>query len=273
MLTPDFAHEPLIHEAAALLADPAVGPVLFWKMHFETMLPDGVSYHATKWRTVPDYQGGFLLDGGVHWAALARVVLPERARPHTITAHKSLHRAHMPPHDTLIGFASPKPDSTIEARGSKTSVEGTMKEEDMPVQKGNSTPFGSFTLTWALPDTERTKRVPNELYVVCENATLRLTNLGRAWSVSLEPGAGSSVKPVHKEAKGTGIEVELAEFAAAVAAKIEGKEEGVNNGAPRAALWDVGFIEAALESEGRPREIGVELERKTAGEKRKREGE
>lgn len=56
----DWAHEPFLHYAASVLRDPIFGPVLYWRMHFETFLPIGTSYHATPWRTIPDYQGGTL---------------------------------------------------------------------------------------------------------------------------------------------------------------------------------------------------------------------
>lgn len=223
-------------------------------MNFETVLLDGASYHATTWRTVPDYQGGFLLDGGVHWAAVLRCVLPASYLPTTITAHKALHRSHMPPHDTLIGLALPSPQATTEPQGSFNPGEGTIELKDMPVKPGKSSPVGSFTLSWALPDTQRDSRAQNELRVTCAHATLTLINKGRSWRLELRGEDGGEVQDVSEEGPVSGVARELAEFAAAIAG-----EKGVNNGEPRAALWDVGFVEAALESEGRPKEIGVKL--------------
>lgn len=225
-------------------------------MNFETVLPSGASYHATTWRTVPDYQGGFLLDGGVHWAAVLRVVLPPSYLPTTLTAHKALHRSHMPPHDTLIGLAECSPSTTTEPQGHFEPGEGTIKLEDMPVKPGKSTPMGSFTLSWALPDTKRDSRARNELRVTCAHATLTLVNMGRSWRIELRGEEGGEVQDVTEEGPVSGVARELAEFAAAVA----GEKQEVNNGSPRAALWDVGFVEAALESDGKPREIGVKLD-------------
>ncbi len=248
---PDFAHEPFLHRAASLLAQPAVGPVLYWRMHYETILPEGASYHATTWRTVPDYQGGFLLDGGVHWAALARTVLPARCRPHTVIANKSLHRAHVLPHDTLVGIVQADPASVLPPRGSRTAVAGTLREEDMPVKSGASAPHGTFVLSWAIPDTERQGRTPNELYVVCEHATLAVVNKGRAWKITLEPGAGAGVEKVVEEGAVSGVSVELEDFAGAVQAALDGTAAARENyGSPRDALWDVAFIQAALTSDG-----------------------
>ncbi|GMK59134.1 hypothetical protein CspeluHIS016_0701490 [Cutaneotrichosporon spelunceum] len=243
----NFAHEPFLHRAAALLNPDNVGPVLYWQMHYETLLPEGVSYHATTWRTVPDYQGGFLLDGGVHWAALARTVLPFRCKPHTIIANKSLHRAYMLPHDTLIGTVQSDPASAIPPLGGRKQVAGTLKEEDMPVASGMSAPNGTFILSWAIPDTDRTTRPPNELYVVCERATLRVISKGREWSVVLEPAEGERLE---EGGPMSGVSVELVDFAEAVDARKEGRAEKENYGAPRDALWDVAFIQAALDSNG-----------------------
>ncbi|KAL2264564.1 hypothetical protein VTJ83DRAFT_7074 [Remersonia thermophila] len=36
---------------------------------------EGNKYFATEWRKIPDYQGGFLLDGGVHFVAALRLLL------------------------------------------------------------------------------------------------------------------------------------------------------------------------------------------------------
>ncbi|BEI89727.1 uncharacterized protein CcaverHIS019_0210890 [Cutaneotrichosporon cavernicola] len=241
----NFAHEPFLHRAASLLAES--GPVLYWRMHYETILPQGASYHATTWRTVPDYQGGFLLDGGVHWAALARTVLPERCKPYSIIANKSLHRAYMLPHDTLIGIVQSDPASSLPPHGKRTQFEGTLKEEDMPVQSGESAPTGTFLLSWAIPDTNRSTRPANELYVVCDKATLRVINMGREWKIILEPEVGERVE---EGGAVSGVKVELEDFADAVAARKEGRPEGKNYGAPRDALWDVAFIQAALDSDG-----------------------
>ncbi|BEI81929.1 hypothetical protein CcaverHIS002_0210890 [Cutaneotrichosporon cavernicola] len=209
--------------------------------------PQGASYHATTWRTVPDYQGGFLLDGGVHWAALARTVLPERCKPYSIIANKSLHRAYMLPHDTLIGIVQSDPASSLPPHGKRTQFEGTLKEEDMPVQSGESAPTGTFLLSWAIPDTNRSTRPANELYVVCDKATLRVINMGREWKIILEPEVGERVE---EGGAVSGVKVELEDFADAVAARKEGRPEGKNYGAPRDALWDVAFIQAALDSDG-----------------------
>jgi predicted dehydrogenase len=55
----------------------------------------------TAWRKKPEYQGGFLLDGGVHFVAGTRLLLGEDAKPTTLTAFTALLREHLPPVDTV----------------------------------------------------------------------------------------------------------------------------------------------------------------------------
>ncbi|KAL1413381.1 hypothetical protein Q8F55_001143 [Vanrija albida] len=250
----NYAHEPLLHYAAGLLAAPEVGDVLYYRLHFETMLPDGASYHATTWRTVPEYQGGFLLDGGVHWAALLRTVLP--TPPARLIAHKSLHRAHMVPHDTITALALPPRGSEVAPHGAATTVGGTGDPAAL-LAAGRSQATGTIILSWAIPDTPRASRPPNELYVVAEHATLRLVNHGRSWTVELTPGAGTPAKAAFKEGKVSGVEAELAAFGDAVRAAVDGAHDAQTNfGSPEDALWDLAFIQAALGSDGR--EVSIE---------------
>jgi predicted dehydrogenase len=55
----------------------------------------------TPWRTKPQYQGGFLLDGGVHSVAGLRLLLGEAAKPKALTAFTTLLQEHLAPVDTV----------------------------------------------------------------------------------------------------------------------------------------------------------------------------
>lgn len=55
----------------------------------------------TAWRKKPEYQGGSLLDGGVHFVAGTRLLLGEEARPTALTAYTTLLQEHLPPVDTV----------------------------------------------------------------------------------------------------------------------------------------------------------------------------
>jgi predicted dehydrogenase len=228
-------------------------------MHFEATIRDGVSFHGTTWRTVPEYQGGFILDGGVHWAAMLRIVLPETCRPVFVTAYKSLHRSHILPHDTVVGIVHPAHSATHEPCGSPTSVKAEITADEMPVKPGKSTPHGTFILSWAAPDTPAGSRPPNELYIVAEHGTVRIVNTGGKWNAKLYPTDSTGLQEATLDGPATGVEEELADYARAVAAVRVGKtDDKANNAEPRAALWDLAFVEAALTSDGKKMTIAYE---------------
>lgn len=62
---------------------------------------EGSKFFETAWRKVPGYQGGFILDGGAHWAAALIHILGETNRPKKVAALSTLLRKHLAPVDTL----------------------------------------------------------------------------------------------------------------------------------------------------------------------------
>ncbi|KAI9744017.1 MAG: hypothetical protein M1818_002751 [Claussenomyces sp. TS43310] len=57
-------------------------------------------FAETTWRKKPEYQGGFLLDGGVHYIAGTRRILGSDP-PASISAYTTLLQNHLPPVDTV----------------------------------------------------------------------------------------------------------------------------------------------------------------------------
>jgi len=78
-----------------------LGRVLGFRMKVFGNIKQGDKYFETEWRKKPAYQGGFLLDGGVHFVAGTRFLLGEAARPAAVTAYSTLLREHLPPVDTI----------------------------------------------------------------------------------------------------------------------------------------------------------------------------
>ncbi|TDZ14350.1 Uncharacterized protein Cob_v012740 [Colletotrichum orbiculare MAFF 240422] len=68
----------------------------------------GGKYIETEWRKKPAYQGGFLLDGGVHFAAALRLLLGSDAAPLSVSAFSALTRDHLPPIDTVNAVVKTK---------------------------------------------------------------------------------------------------------------------------------------------------------------------
>lgn len=63
---------------------------------------------ATEWRKTPDYQGGFLLDGGVHFTAAARLMLGAENAPASIIAMTSQVQPYLMPMDTVNALVKAK---------------------------------------------------------------------------------------------------------------------------------------------------------------------
>lgn len=58
-------------------------------------------FKETPWRKVPEYQGGFLLDGGVHMVAGLRLILGSTEKVATVSAQSYLQQSYLPPVDTV----------------------------------------------------------------------------------------------------------------------------------------------------------------------------
>ncbi|KAF2873781.1 hypothetical protein BDV95DRAFT_488933 [Massariosphaeria phaeospora] len=79
----------------------SLGRVLGFRTRVSNMVAPGGKYYETAWRKKPEYQGGFLLDGGVHFIAATRLMLGEAARPVKTSAFTAQLQEHLPPVDTL----------------------------------------------------------------------------------------------------------------------------------------------------------------------------
>ncbi|KAK4056132.1 hypothetical protein OIO90_002863 [Microbotryomycetes sp. JL221] len=98
IIAEQFPYSPLLNKAREAIQAGKIGtPHSFDFTAFNYIAPQS-QYHATSWRTKPEHQGGFILDGGVHFTAGLRHVLP-----HPITkviANTALVSEHLPPVDT-----------------------------------------------------------------------------------------------------------------------------------------------------------------------------
>ncbi|KAJ1326379.1 1,5-anhydro-D-fructose reductase (1,5-anhydro-D-mannitol-forming) [Microdochium nivale] len=65
------------------------------------MFEQSNKYYGTAWRATPDFQGGILLDGGVHFTAALRTLLGPENAIQSISAHTSQVQSHLPPVDSV----------------------------------------------------------------------------------------------------------------------------------------------------------------------------
>jgi predicted dehydrogenase len=80
----------------------SLGRLLSFRARVSMFAAKGGKYYETPWRKVPEYQGGFLLDGGVHFVAGTRLLLEGAGEKVTrLSAFTAQLQEHLPPVDTM----------------------------------------------------------------------------------------------------------------------------------------------------------------------------
>lgn len=91
-----------------------LGRVLGFRLKLGVNVQPGSKYYETEWRKTPEYQGGFLLDGGVHFIAGMRMLLGPEAQVVRTSAFTQQLQPHLPPVDTV--------DATLQLANGSTGV-------------------------------------------------------------------------------------------------------------------------------------------------------
>lgn len=84
-----------------------LGRALTFRARQQFLINPGGKYYETDWRKVPTHQGGFLLDGGVHFAAVLRLLLRDDPLV-SLSAQTAQLQEHLPPVDTVEAAAKAK---------------------------------------------------------------------------------------------------------------------------------------------------------------------
>ena len=80
----------------------SLGRLLSFRSRVSMFAAKGGKYYETPWRKVPEYQGGFLLDGGVHFVAGTRLLLEGAGeKVNRLSAFTAQLQEHLPPVDTM----------------------------------------------------------------------------------------------------------------------------------------------------------------------------
>ncbi|KAI0472845.1 NAD(P)-binding protein [Xylariaceae sp. FL0804] len=98
-----------------------LGKITGFVVRLNSMMEKSNKYYNTAWRTKPEYQGGFLLDGGVHFTAALRTLLGEEVVT-KLNAQTSLVSSHLPPVDSINAVLKTKsgvPGSYIQSVGTQ----------------------------------------------------------------------------------------------------------------------------------------------------------
>ncbi|KAL0945755.1 hypothetical protein HGRIS_012044 [Hohenbuehelia grisea] len=218
--------EPGYRAAAEVVHSGKIGKIVFFTARVINHIDKDSKWYKTPWRTVPDYQGGFLLDGGVHTAAALRTILP-RGLTH-LSGFASLNKDYLAPHDTIhtiskagshfhgtveMTFASPTKSKAVADGITITGTDGWVSIAIVSPAAGSDAPVIRTTITTVERDEDSLKEIEKQ-------------------EVTEEPMQG--------------VAREIESFFAALA----GKDDGLGLGDPENALQDVAFIEAALNSDG-----------------------
>ncbi|KZP29864.1 oxidoreductase family protein [Athelia psychrophila] len=215
----NFEAEPGFRAAGKAIRDGKIGKVICFSSRVVDYIDKTSPCYLAPWRNIPDHQGGFVLDIGVHSAAVLRVILPS---PIThISGFASLNKDYLAPHDTIhtimrcadgsqgifeLSFAAPFPSLTQAGNG--VTVTGTCG--------------------WLL---------------VTQNQDVITTTIRSMTKVDGE--LESEKEEVIEEKNWRGVECELKSFLNVIA----GEDDGLGN--PLGALRDVAIIQAALNSQGK----------------------
>ncbi|KAL6298949.1 oxidoreductase family protein [Sparassis latifolia] len=225
----NFEVETGYQTAAQLIKEGKIGKVTFFNARVVNYIDQTSKWYNTPWRTVPDYQGGFLLDGGVHTIAALRVLLPSPLK--TLSGFASLNKKWLAPHDTInsvvqsadgshgiieMTFAAPLPSRSQTAGNgiTMTGTDGYLTVNQVQVIDGGSS-VGRFRITLRTVQKDANGKETGEAEEIID-------------------------KPVD------GVPQELARFLKAVTGEDDGK------GDARGALADVAVIQASLTSNGSP---------------------
>ncbi|KAG9026550.1 hypothetical protein FRB95_008721 [Tulasnella sp. JGI-2019a] len=219
----NFECESGVVAAAEAVSSGAIGRVAFFKLSSVGAMVQDNQYYQTSWRTVPEYQGGFLLDGGVHYTAILRTVLSDPIV--SATGHASLTKEHLPPHDTI-----------------------------QSILQTSSGAHGIFELSFALPIGGEYASTVVEITGTTGFVKLSLTS--KATEEGRDPKPHYIVKVVGQDGTekvteflSDGVEKEVEYFAKAVLG-VKDDPVGQGKGDPRGAVRDVAIIQASLTSNG-----------------------
>ncbi|KAK1139822.1 hypothetical protein N8T08_011148 [Aspergillus melleus] len=91
-----------------------LGGVKNFRVNVRNLIKTDSKYYKTEWRQTPAYQGGFVLDGGVHMVAGLRLILGSTDPLATLSAQSCLQQQHLAPVDTV--------DAVVKTRSGATGV-------------------------------------------------------------------------------------------------------------------------------------------------------
>jgi predicted dehydrogenase len=159
----------------------SMGKVLGFRTNVGIMVKPGGKYFETAWRKQPEYQGGFLLDGGVHFIAGTRLLMGQDHAAERVSAFTAQLQEHLPPIDTVNAIWQMK--GGISGSFTTSFGGGTTLGHDYTIicEKGAVSHSGfPRTVTVTIDGQVRTKEFPDEGQGVKQEVA--------AWAKGLQSG-------------------------------------------------------------------------------------
>lgn len=220
LVAENFAFESAFLKARDLISGGQLGTIRHFDVALYAFVPPDGKYQMTAWRTKPQYQGGFLLDGGVHWASVIRTLFDGStiASPF-VNGRTEKMQAYIEPADTLRAI--------VELSGG-------------PHDKLQ----GNLTLSFGIETASLQTRA---VTVLGSKGTLAIDKVGSKYLLRLPLDKLAAEEDLHERA---GVDIGVETFAKAVLAGIDSQEFALasEKGGPKRALWDLSVIEASLKS-------------------------
>ncbi|TQW00111.1 oxidoreductase family protein [Cordyceps javanica] len=173
-----------------------LGRVTHFSVRVSGLVGDDSKYYNTAWRKTPAHQGGFLLDGGVHFAAGLRMLLLGTtsaatdaaaaaaargdARPARVSARTALFREHLAPVDSVAALVTTRGGATGTYQHTVGSTISAY-EFDVAFERG-SVRICDQTVTVAAGGGEPVSRTFERAHGVSEEVA--------AWAAGIRDGSG-----------------------------------------------------------------------------------
>lgn len=223
----NFRYLPPLHDAAAALRAMG-GRLVAFSLTMNGYIKETNEFYNTDWRKAPGYQGGFLLDGGVHFMAGLRFLLAAAGggggdngnggggdEIQRVAGFSSLLEARLPPVDSVHAVAS-----------TRAGINGT-------VSLSFGTEFGSGLEVCIVTTEGRVTWSPEQVTVVTRSSR----------SSDAAAAADDKKDETKKYEKNFGVVPEVAAFAKSIAAGVADPLQS-----PQEALKDLALLQALLES-------------------------
>lgn len=167
-----------------------LGRVTHFSVRAFSLMAQENKYYGTAWRSKPDYQGGFLLDGGVHFSAATRLLLAgDGDKADTVHAMTDRVQDYLLPIDTVNAIIRTRSGATGTYQHSAGSAHMGAFEWHFGYEKGAITASGN-TVTVTSGAGDKTSRDFGRTSAVAEEVA--------AWAQGLADGKPNPLQSVEE---------------------------------------------------------------------------